>query len=615
MPLHGQARHCNRTAQSPVPVGERPAWIPGGWVGVTARLVGCWLFLTTVAFADRPNILLVMTDDQGYGDVAVHGNHWIKTPNMDRIANEGARFERFFVEPVCAPTRAALLSGRYPTRTGVTGVTRGYENMRGEEVTIAELLKDAGYKTGCFGKWHNGAHWPYHPNAQGFDEFVGFCAGHCNDYFDPLLERNGSSFQARGFIADVLTDHAIEFIQRAHATSDSPFFCYVPYNTPHTPASVPVDKWQQWAERPDVEDPFTRAMYALVENIDDNLGRLLAKLEQLGIAEETVIVFLTDNGPNGHRFNDQMRGIKSSEHEGGVRVPLFVRWSQRIPPGTVVKPNAAHIDLLPTLCRIAGVENPASKTLPLDGLDLTPLLFGQDDFEMPERNLYVWRNPNRWSVRSARYRATEKSLHDLVADPSQQNNLARTHPEVHRSLIESYRDWAAKATPQQPQPLPVPIGYEPWPRVTVAAHELDLYPEPGRGIDYCGRRGWAHQWIEDWSDPQAYAACPVEVVSGGEYRVRIRYACPEDAVGSVFRLTAGPATLDIPIQEPWVSAPHPAPERVPKSPNAYLSRQWKESDAGVVSLEEGRHRLELQAAKKPAAEMPEIKALIFERVP
>ena len=169
----------------------------------TYKYFFCSLFLMAGALSAGPNIVLVMTDDQGYGDVAIHGNKWIKTPNMDRIANEGARFERFFVQPVCAPTRAALLSGRYPTRTGVTGVTRGYENMRGEEVTIAELLKEAGYATGCFGKWHNGAHWPYHPNAQGFDEFVGFCGGHWNDYFDPILERNGSPFQARGFIADI----------------------------------------------------------------------------------------------------------------------------------------------------------------------------------------------------------------------------------------------------------------------------------------------------------------------------------------------------------------------------------------------------------------------------
>jgi arylsulfatase A-like enzyme len=461
----------------------------------------CYLLLTARVFAAGPNIVMVMTDDQGYGDLSLHGNPWIKTPNMDRIANEGAQFDRFFVQPSCAPTRAALLSGRYPTRTGVTGVTRGYEFMRGEEVTIAELLRDAGYATGCFGKWHNGGNWPYHPNAQGFDEFVGFCGGHWNDYFDPILERNGTSFQAHGFIADIITDYAIEFIEREHEADERPFFCYVPYNTPHTPASVPVDTWRQWADRTDVEDPFDRAMYALVENVDDNMGRLLAKLEELEILDDTVFIFLTDNGPNGSRFNGGMLGQKATVHEGGVRVPLFVRWPERIRAGTVVKPNVAHIDLLPTLCRIAGVENLESKTLPLDGMDVTPLLYGQDDFEMPDRNLFVWRKPESWSIRTSRYRATETMLHDLMEDPGQKNNLAKAQPEIHAELIETYRGWEAQATDEAPVLLPLPIGYEEWPTVILKAHEMDIFPGIDEGINYSGKKGFAHQWIERWSDP------------------------------------------------------------------------------------------------------------------
>ena len=574
----------------------------------------CCLLLIAGAFGSGPNIVLVMTDDQGYGDLSINGNPWIETPNMDRIANEGARFDRFFVQMSCAPTRAALLSGRYPTRTGVTGVTRGYEFMQGEEVTIAELLREAGYATGCFGKWHNGGNWPFHPNAQGFDEFVGFCGGHWNDYFDPILERNGSSFQAHGFIADIITDHAIEFVERYHEENEGPFFCYVPYNTPHTPASVPVDKWRQWVDRADVEDPFDRAMYALVENVDENIGRLLAKLEALEILDETVFIFLTDNGPNGSRFNDGMRGWKSSVDEGGVRVPLFVRWPKRIRAGTVVKPNVAHIDLLPTLSRIAGVENLKKKTLPLDGMDVTPLLFGQDDFEMPERNLFVWSKPQKWSVRTSRYRATETMLHDLIADPGQKENLARKRPEIHGELLEAYRGWAADATDEEPTLLPIPIGYEEWPTVTLKAHELDIYPGMGEGINYSGRKGFAHQWIERWSDPKAYAARPIKVVSSGRYRVRIRYACPEDGVGSVFRIKAGNASLDIRIQESWVSAPHGAAEQVIKTHGAYLSRDWKDLDGGELVLEEGTHSLELRVVEKPGVEMPDIKALIFERL-
>ena len=574
----------------------------------------CYLLLTTGVFAAGPNIVMVMTDDQGYGDLSLHGNPWIKTPNMDRIANEGAQFDRFFVQPSCAPTRAALLSGRFPTRTGVTGVTRGYEFMRGEEVTIAELLRDAGYATGCFGKWHNGGNWPYHPNAQGFDEFVGFCGGHWNDYFDPILERNGTSFQAHGFIADIITDYAIEFIEREHEADERPFFCYVPYNTPHTPASVPVDTWRQWSDRTDVEDPFDRAMYALVENVDDNMGRLLAKLEELEILDDTVFIFLTDNGPNGSRFNGGMLGQKATVHEGGVRVPLFVRWPERIQAGMVVKPNVAHIDLLPTLSRIAGIENLEGKTLPLDGMDVTPLLYGQDDFEMPERNLFVWRKPESWSIRTSRYRATETMLHDLMEDPGQKHNLAKAQPEFHAELIETYRDWEAQATDEAPVLLSLPIGYEEWPTVTLKAHEMDIFPGSDEGINYSGKKGFAHQWIERWSDPEAYAARPIKVLAGGRYRVRLRYACPEDAVGSVFRLSAGSASLDIPIQDSWVSAPHGAAEQVIKNQGAYLSREWRDLDAGELVLPEGTHSLELRAIKMPGVEMPNIKALIFERL-
>jgi arylsulfatase A len=496
----------------------------------------------------------------------------------------------------------------------VTGVTRGYEFMRGEEVTIAELLRDAGYATGCFGKWHNGGNWPYHPNAQGFDEFVGFCGGHWNDYFDPILERNGTSFQAQGFIADIITDYAIEFIEREHEADERPFFCYVPYNTPHTPASVPVDKWRQWADRTDVEDPFSRAMYALVENVDDNMGRLLAKLEELEILDDTVFIFLTDNGPNSARFNGGMLGRKATVHEGGVRVPLFVRWPKRIQAGTVVTPNVAHIDLLPTLSRIAGIENLEGKTLPLDGMDVTPLLYGQDDFEMPERNLFVWRKPESWSIRTSRYRATETMLHDLWEDPGQKHNLAKAQSEFHAKLIETYLDWEAQATDETPVLLPMPIGYEEWPTVTLKAHEMDIFPGIDQGINYSGKKGFAHQWIERWSDPEAYAARPIKVLAGGRYRVRLRYACPEDAVGSVFRLSAGSASLDIPIQDSWVSAPHGAAEQVIKTQGAYLSREWRDLDAGELVLADGTHSLELRAVKMPGVEMPNIKALIFERL-
>ena len=310
---------------------------------------------------DRPNVILVMTDDQGYGDVRSHDNPLIDTPNLDQLAQDGARFKNFFVSPLCAPTRASLLTGRYHIRTGTVNVSNNLEIMRSEETTIAELFKVNGYNTALFGKWHNGEHYPHNPNGQGFDEFVGFCAGHTGNYFDPILEHNGGTIETRGFITDVLTDKAMEWIE---AKRNEKFFCYIPYNAPHTPYQVPDAYYEKYKDRG--LDVKTATLYGMVENIDDNMGRLLKKVEELGLQENTIVLFLTDNGPNTRdRYNGGMKGHKGQVDEGGVRVPLFVRWSGHIKPDRVVDGLAAHIDLLPTLADLCDIEVPDS--LRLDG--------------------------------------------------------------------------------------------------------------------------------------------------------------------------------------------------------------------------------------------------------
>ena len=286
--------------------------------------------------ARRPNVLLIMTDDQGWGDLRVHGNEKIDTPTLDALASAGVQFDRFYVSPVCAPTRASLLTGRYHMRTGVTGVTRGQETMRAEEVTIAEVLKTAGYSTGCFGKWHSGAHYPHHPNGQGFDEFFGFCGGHWNNYFDTRLERNGRAVQTSGYITDVITEAAIGFIEQHRS---EPFFCYVPYNAPHGPFQVPDQYFDKYIARG--LDAKTATVYGMCENIDHNVDRLMGTLETNGLTRDTIVIFLTDNGPNGARFNGGMRGTKGSAHEGGCRVPLFIRWPDRLSAGRTVQETTA----------------------------------------------------------------------------------------------------------------------------------------------------------------------------------------------------------------------------------------------------------------------------------
>ncbi|MCA9051143.1 MAG: arylsulfatase, partial [Planctomycetaceae bacterium] len=328
----------------------------------------------------QPNVVVILTDDQGWGDVSCHGNPQIQTPHMDALAAEGAWFDRFFVSPVCAPTRASLLSGRFDVRTGVSGVTGRLEVMRSDEVTIAELFRDAGYRTGCFGKWHNGEQFPNNPAGQGFEEFFGFCGGHWNNYFDSTLEHNGRPVKTTGYITDVLTDAAIRFV-----TGDPgrPFFCYVPFNAPHTPWQVPDEWFDKCADR--TSDRATQCAYAMVENIDHNVGRLLDALGEQ--RHNTIVVFLTDNGPNGQRYNGDLRGIKGSVHEGGVRVPLFISWPGKIAPRKIDR-IAAHVDLLPTLAELCGVA--VESTKPLDGRSLVPLLNGTTTAnDWPDRSLFT----------------------------------------------------------------------------------------------------------------------------------------------------------------------------------------------------------------------------------
>ena len=259
---------------------------------------------TLMAFeAAAPNVVIILADDQGWGDLSIHGNRNLSTPNIDTLARDGALFDRFFVCRVCAPTRAEFLTGRYYPRTGVRGVSTGQERLNVDETTIAQTFKKAGYRTGAFGKWHNGSQGPYHPNSRGFDEYYGFCSGHWGNYYAPDLEHNGRIVRGKGFIIDDLTNKAIEFIEK---NRDKPFFAYIPYNTPHSPMQVPDRWWNKFKGkdlpmRPTSKKrenlPHTRAALAMCENIDWNVGRILDRLDELTLASDTIVVYFCDNGP------------------------------------------------------------------------------------------------------------------------------------------------------------------------------------------------------------------------------------------------------------------------------------------------------------------------------
>jgi arylsulfatase A-like enzyme len=269
---------------------------------------------TFSADADNPNVIVILTDDQGWGDLSVHGNTNISTPNIDRLASQGMAFDRFYVCPICSPTRAEFMTGRYNPRTGVKSASRGEERMDLDETTIFEDFKAAGYQTAAFGKWHNGMQPPYHPNARGIDEYYGFCSGHWGHYYSPMLEHNGQIVTGEGFVIDDFTSRAMEYIEQHQEDS---FFVYLPYCTPHSPMQVPDRWWDKFANhdlplraRKDQQEnlPHARAALAMCENIDWNVGRLLNKLDDLGIANNTIVIYFSDNGPNGYRWNGDMKG-------------------------------------------------------------------------------------------------------------------------------------------------------------------------------------------------------------------------------------------------------------------------------------------------------------------
>ena len=568
----------------------------------------------------RPNIVLIMTDDQGWGDVTAHGNDKLKTPNMDLLARQGAWFDRFYVSPVCAPTRASLMTGRYHPRTGVYGVTRGGENMRLEEVTIADVFKKAGYATGCFGKWHNGRHYPYHPNGRGFDEFYGFCAGHWNNYFKTGLDHNGKDVRSSGFIIDDLTDKAIAFIGANRA---KPFLCYVPYNTPHTPWQVPDKYWDRVNKR-DIDKDTTACAYAMCENIDDNIGRILKTLDDLKLTNDTIVIFLSDNGPNTGRWNGEMKGKKGSTDEGGVRVPFFLRWPGHVKPRKIEQ-IASHIDVLPTLAELAGIVKP--KTCPLDGVSLVPLIEG-DAKDWTDRMIFSTWN-GRVSVRTQQYRANAQALYDMTIDPHQKKDISADKPEIHAKLAAACRKWSADVGLSDREVRPIPIGYPQRPVVTMPGHEAMLVssskapapaPKKGKrkkrrgpmGISYNKGSGWANDWVDNWTETDAYPYWPVDVVNGGQYEVTLMYVCGVDDVGAKIRVECGGGALDGKIAKAHNPEFIRSPDRIARK--EVYEKVWAPLKMGQITLTKGVNKFIVRALSKPGRKVMELKAVRLERI-
>jgi len=481
------------------------------------------------AATDRPNVVLVMTDDQGYGDLGCHGNSHLVTPHLDWFFRQGIELTRFYVSPVCAPTRSSLLTGRYHYRTGVIHTSRGGAKMHGDEVTVAELFRSAGYRTAVFGKWHLGDNYPMRPQDQGFDVSlvhksggIGQTPDKPNSYFNSLLWRNGRRVQAHGYCTDVFFDAALRFIRDCHAKGQ-PFFVYLATNAPHTPLEVADQYWRPYAARGLKET--TARVYGMVQNIDENFGRLLSELEWLGLRDRTIVVFLCDNGPQQARYNAGLRGRKASTYEGGIRVPFAVQWPGHLPGGRKLDQIAAHIDLLPTLLDLCGVARPDS--LSLDGVSLRPLLEGKTVawnrslFFQCHRGLTPHRYQNcavvtqRWKLVGCPGTFSQEDfppdrepvfeLYDLQADPGEQHDVSSQHPEVVAELRRAYDRWF-RSVEQSRHFEPGRIWIDPRREdPTVLCRYQDATYVSGRP--------------DGWS---------VRVVRGGVYEVTVRTAGPPD---------------------------------------------------------------------------------------
>ena len=562
---------------------------------------------------DNPNVIIILTDDQGWGDLSFHGNTNLSTPNIDLLAVSGTTFDRFYVTPVCSPTRAELLTGRYHTRMGVYSTSEGGERIDADETTMAEVFKAYGYATSAFGKWHSGMQQPYHPNARGFDEYYGFCSGHWGHYFSPMLEHNGRIVTGKGFLIDDFTDHAIDFIE---TNKDNPFFLYIPYNTPHGPMQVPDEYWDRLKDAPlnmrhrdpEKEDMmFTRAALAMCENIDYNVGRIMDKLVEAELEENTIVLYLVDNGPNSWRWNDGMKGRKGSTDEGGVRSPLFMRWKGMITEGREIQEIAAAIDLLPTLADLAGIKVEGTK--PLDGISLEPLIM-EGENPPPDRIIFShW--GGRVSARTQQFRMDhEGQLFNMVDDPGQYTNVAGQYPEIAQKLMLATDDWKQSVMAELPEKdeRTFPIGYP-------GAWYTQIPARDGVGHGNIVRSNrWPNcSYYTNWTSPEDRITWDVEVPESGNFEVTIYYTCPPEDIGSEFQLSFNGSSIRGKISEahdpPLVGMDEDRVERH----NSYV-KDWKPLKLPLMHLEKGTGELTLQALNISGSQVMDFRLLMFERI-
>jgi arylsulfatase A-like enzyme len=536
---------------------------------IVALLLG--YFFSPAVAAERPNVIVIMSDDQGGGDYGFMGNSIIRTPELDAMHKRGGFLSRFYVSPVCAPTRACLMTGRYNYRTRCIDTYIGRSMMDTDEVTLAEFLRDAGYQTGIYGKWHMGDNYPLRAMDQGFQDSLvhrGGGIGQPSDpigaegkYTDPTLIKNGEETPMKGYCTDIYFDAAMDFISE-RTKADENFFTYIATNAPHGPFhDVPKELYDEYRQidfspilvkklRPQQlvkENDKLARIAAMITNIDQNVGRLFTKLDALGIRENTIVIYLNDNGPNSARFVGDMRGTKTAVDDGGIRSPLLFHWPAKVKAGSSSDSLSAHIDLLPTILDACGVDVPAGHKL--DGRSFLPLLTGESS-NWPKRQVVLqthrgnepqlyhhfaihehpWKlvHPSGFGKESFAG-APKLQLYNLIDDPRQTNDLASQHPDIVSRLKTAYAAWFKDVSSTRPD------NFAP-PRIVIGTkHEMS---------SVLTRQDWRHTQGQPWAG-NSNGVWLLEAPEAGDYEIELIFQGDHPAGKAT--ITAGTLTRNLEI--------------------------------------------------------------------
>jgi len=495
----------------------------------------------------------------------------------------------------------------------VYSTSAGGERLDLDETTIAQVFKNAGYATAAYGKWHNGMQPPYHPNARGFDDFYGFCSGHWGNYFSPMLEHNGEIVKGDGFIIDDLTDYGLTFIKD---NKDNPFLLYLPYNTPHSPMQVPDKWWEKFKNReldmknrnPEKEDiQHTRAALAMCKNIDWNVGRVVAKVEELGLSDNTIIIYLSDNGPNGVRWNGDMKGAKGSTNEGGVRSPLFMKWSGTLKAGKTITQIASVLDLLPTLTDLFGIDYVPQKTL--DGKSLKPLLLEANPKWKDRFIVNYW--AKKISIRNQQYRlGPEGKFFDMEKDPGQRVDVSSQQPELLQQFIQEKKRWKAEVFSELPEIdiRTFPIGHPDYTFTQIPARDGIPYGNIKRSNKFPNS-----SFFTNWTSVSDSISWEAEVLESGRFEVELYYTCPPKDIGSIFELSFRNNKLIGEIKEAYDPLfQNVEYDRSPRTES--YAKDFMKISVGTIELKKGKGFLILKALEIPGTQVMDFRLLMLKRV-